>query len=287
MFTSKISSLLVLSVLFSSSLRLSIAVEALPPTGGCNLGDICLNPTACPIMQEDPPDEYDVLFCTNVGRFNVHVTTAWAPPFAKRFWQLSRLKYMEGGRFYRVCSVDFSNNATKRDPFVIQFGLRGDPEVDSCWQNNLTSNAPGGPVVPPGNQRGYVSFSMDSQLNKTVETPYCQYPEKTPYCAIGFSQEIFINLGNNSKLDAPGFSVFGKIDDTGMRTVDRIYKWYGDVTDLCPDGSTDVFCNGLGADCKGVNYTRLATPEIGGEPYLMEYFPKLTYIRYVETNVTK
>lgn len=218
----------------------------------------------------------------------IHVTTAWAPPCAKRFWQISRLKYKEGGSFYRVCSVDFSDNSTKRDPFVIQFGLLGDPEVDSCWQNNMTSTEAGGPVVSLGKQRGYVSFSMNAQLNKTEETPFCQYPDKAAYCAIGLSQEIFMNLGNNSKLGAPGFSILGKIDDVGMRAVDTIYKWHGDVAGLCGEGSTDVFCNGLklGADGKGVNLSRPAMSGIGGEPYLKKYFPDLTYIRYVETNAT-
>ena len=141
-------------------------------------------------------------------------------------------------------------------------------------------------MVPPGNQRGYVSFSMNSQPNKTDQTPYCQYPEHASYCTIGFSNEIFINLGNNSKLDGPGFSIFGRVDDVGMKTVDRIWKWYGEVQSLCKDGSRDPFCRGYGANNKGVDDYQMEDEQGGGLPYLKSTYPKLSYIRYVNATAS-
>jgi hypothetical protein len=65
----------------------------------------------------------------------------------------------QGASFYRV---DYINASTS---FVVQFGYRGDPTVDACWDQNLTSNTTWS-VHPPGNQRGAVAFSMNA-INNT------------------------------------------------------------------------------------------------------------------------
>jgi hypothetical protein len=153
--------------------------------------------------------------------------------------------------------------------------------VDDCWDDKLTSNA-SAPVVPPGNQRGYVSFSMGAIENKTDQTPYCTYP-KAPYCAIGFSTNIFINLGNNSRLDGPGFPIFGRIPVEDMAVVDRIYGGYGEVTQLCPVNGTSPFCNGFGSACRGVNMDQfLARTGLNGNGYLRREKPLLSYIHKME-----
>jgi hypothetical protein len=129
----------------------------------------------------------------------------------------------------------------------LRFGYNGVPEIDNCWDNKMTSNATA-PVISPGNVRGYVSFSMGAIENKTDQTPYCTYPVAS-YCALGFSQNIFINLNNNTRLDGPGFAIFGVVPAADMAVVDRIYGGYGEVQELCPAGSNSTYCNGYG-ECR-------------------------------------
>uniref|UniRef100_A0A383V8N9 Uncharacterized protein n=1 Tax=Tetradesmus obliquus TaxID=3088 RepID=A0A383V8N9_TETOB len=246
----------------------------------CGLLEVCNNPAACPIMRETPPEQFTVRFKTNVGSFRMRVTTAWAPPFATRMWQLARLRYMDGARFYRVVRDNFNPAVPHKPPFVIQFGYNGVPEIDNCWDNKMTSNDTA-PVVPPGNLRGYVSFSMGAVETKTDQTPYCTYPIAS-YCAIGFSQNIFINLANNTRLDGPGFAIFGVVPAEDMSVVDRIYGGYGEVTELCPAGSNSTYCNGYGDSNQGVSMDRLVNPTDGGNRYLITRKPLLSYIRSME-----
>eukprot|EP00775_Hariotina_reticulata_P009824 gene9824-9982_t len=211
----------------------------------------------------------------------IKVVTAWAPPLATRMWQLARLGYMDGARLYRVARENFNPQLPPKAPFVIQFGYRGNPSVDNCWDNKLTSNA-SAHVVPPGNQRGYVSFSMGAIESKTDQTPYCTYPQ-APYCAIGFSTNIFINLGNNSRLDGPAFPIFGRVPREDMAVVDMIYGGYGEVTQLCPVNGTSQFCNGFGSACRGVDMDRLlARTGLSGNNYLKAEKPLLSFIHKME-----
>ncbi len=166
--------------------------------------------------------------------------TAWAPPFAQRFWQVRSSSSLppfsptppichaalhaglhEGRKLLprrfqgallcrhlpyllRLLSKrplppqDFnaSRGGPVKPPFVVQFGYRGDPTVDNCWDDKMTSNETA-PVVAPGNLRGYLSMSMGALLNKTAQTPYCA--EGASYCALGFSTNVFINYANNSR----------------------------------------------------------------------------------------
>lgn len=183
---------------------------------------------------------------------------------------------MTGGRFFRVTAIDFSPSAVKKPPFVVQFGYRGDPAVDKCWQDALTSNATA-PVVAPGNVRGTVSFAMNALPNKTEQTPYCE--PGAQYCALGFSNNIFINLGNNSRLNAPGFAIFGSVSAPGMAVVDALYARYGDVRELCGVNSTDVYCNGFGPACQGVSVDRLLSE---GNAYLTRERPLLDAVSRTE-----
>lgn len=138
------------------------------------------------------------------------------------------------------------------------------------------------PVVAPGNQRGYVSFAMGGLDNKTSQTPYCTYPNAA-YCALGFSTNIFINLADNSRLDGPGFAIFGKVPDDDMTVVDRIYGGYGEVPDLCPAGANSTYCNGFGDSCQGVSFDRLLSENgDGGNDYLRAEKPLLSYIHSME-----
>lgn len=240
----------------------------------CDLAAVCKNPARCAVLAERPPDVFDVVFETTAGSFTIRTTTAWAPPFATRFWHLSRLRYMQGARFYRV---DYVNPAKS---WVVQFGYRGEPNIDQCWDAKLSSNATWS-VHLPGNIRSTVAFSMDA-VNQSHRNPNCTAED---YCAQGFSTNIYINYANNSRLDAHGFAVFGVVLPPGMSVVDKLYSGYGEVCDLCPVNGMgnhyDQFCKGFGRDCKGVNMTRLVSE---GEPYLKASKPRLD--RIISTQIT-
>jgi len=245
----------------------------------CDLLSACEAPSSCALMSEEPPEEFDVTLETTAGSFTIRTVTSWAPPFATRFWRLSRLGYMNGASFYRVDRVD-RNDA--RDAWVVQFGYRGSPAVDQCWDRLQTSKATWS-VHPSGNVRGSVSFSMDA-VNNTGGNPNCTSAD---YCAQGFSTNIFINYANNSRLDAHGFSVFGSVLESGMEVVDRLYAGYGEVADLCTargasaSAAGDRFCKGYGADCPGVNMSRLVTE---GDSYIQKEQPLLDRITSTRTD---
>ena len=202
------------------------------------------------------------------------MVTAWAPPYARRAWQLSRLGYWRAARFFRVDYVDTTGAAPPKPPFVVQFGYSGDAPADACWDADMVSNDTSA-VRPPGNVRGYVAFSMGAVDNGPGRPPHCD--PAAPYCALGFTTNIFVNMANNTRLDAPGFAPFGRVAGDGMAVVDKLYSGYGEVADLCGEGSTDSYCVGYGAACKGVNMSRLTDPQLGGNKNLKKQFKKLSF----------
>jgi peptidyl-prolyl cis-trans isomerase A (cyclophilin A) len=72
---------------------------------------------------------------------------------------------------------------------------------------------------------------------------------------------MFINFGDNSRLDGMGFTPFGKVVE-GMANVNKIYKGYGEGA---PRG-------------RGPGQGRVQSQ---GNAYLKKDFPKLTYIKSV------
>lgn len=143
------------------------------------------------------PAEYDVKFVTTAGEFTVHVTRAWAPNGADRFYNLVRHHYYDGASFFRVLSG-----------FMAQFGLSAYPEVSNVWE---TANIKDDPVTQH-NQRGYITFATAGPNTRTTQ--------------------VFINYANNQALDKMGFSPFGQVSE-GMEVVNKLYSGYGEGA---PDG---------------------------------------------------
>jgi len=143
------------------------------------------------------PAEFDVQFVTTAGEFTMHVTRAWAPNGADRFYNLVRHHFYDGAAFFRVLPG-----------FMAQFGLSAYPQVSRAWENaNIKDDK-----VTQSNKRGYVSFAMAGPNTRTTQ--------------------IFINFGNNGNLDSSGFAPFGMVT-VGMDTVDKLYSGYGEGA---PDG---------------------------------------------------
>src|SRR6185437_11646560 len=140
------------------------------------------------------PDKFKAKFVTTKGDFVIEVTRSFAPNGADRFYNLVKLGFYDGVRFYRAV-----------DGFMVQFGINPDPAVNGAWYN---AYIPDDPVVK-SNTRGFVTFAMAGKGTRTTQ--------------------IFINfVDKNARLDKTGFAPFGQVVE-GMKVVDSLYKGYGEM----------------------------------------------------------
>jgi peptidyl-prolyl cis-trans isomerase A (cyclophilin A) len=138
------------------------------------------------------PEEFHVRFVTSKGPFTVKVTRAWAPNGADRFYNLVRNRFYDGASFFRVVQG-----------FVVQFGLSAHPEVSKAWREARIQDDP----VVQSNKKGFVTYAMAGANTRTTQ--------------------LFINLVDNTRLDAMGFAPFGEVT-SGMEVVEQLYSGYGD-----------------------------------------------------------
>ena len=136
---------------------------------------------------------------------------------------LVRHGFYDGARFFRVLPG-----------FVVQFGLPGDPALTEIWSERRIEDDP----VVESNVEGYVSFATAGPGTRTAQ--------------------VFINLADNSRLDAMGFAPFARIVG-GMDIVGRLYAGYGEGA---PQG-------------RGPSQDRIQEE---GNRYLEAEFPELDYI---------
>ena len=176
-----------------------------------------MNPTA-PEMTQTAPATYRVKFETTKGDFVVEVTRAWAPNGADRFYNLVRNGFYDEARLFRVI-----------EGFMAQFGIHGDPQVSARWRGASIPDDP----VKQSNLRGYVTYAKGGPNSRTTQ--------------------MFINFGNNARLDADGFPPIGRVVQ-GMEVVDQIYTGYGEQP----------------------NQGRI---QMQGNAYLTQSFPNLDYIK--------
>jgi peptidyl-prolyl cis-trans isomerase A (cyclophilin A) len=146
-------------------------------------------------LRAHAPAHYDVLFKTTAGAFTVRVTRAWAPLGADRFYNLVQHHYYDGTSFFRVVPG-----------FVVQFGLSGNPALNAIWPNARIADDP----VTQHNVPGTLTFADSGPNSRTTQ--------------------LFINLGDDTRLDAMGFAPFGQVV-SGMDAVKRIYAGYGETPD--------------------------------------------------------
>lgn len=179
-----------------------------------------LNPSA-PEMNETAPATFRTRFETSKGSFTIEVTRAWAPNGADRFYNLVKNGFYDEARFFRVIPE-----------FVVQFGINGDPQVSARWRGATIQDDP----VTQRNQRGTVTFAKTRAPNSRTT-------------------QLFINLGNNTNLDATGFAPFGRVVE-GMAVVDGINSEYGDA----PSGQQAMI-------------------QQQGNAFLAQQYPNLDYIR--------
>jgi peptidyl-prolyl cis-trans isomerase A (cyclophilin A) len=221
-----------MSKLFRFWLTIPILVFAVGCGSGTQYGPGSANgedvPTAPPLKNRKAavtsPERFDVKFQTSKGDFVVEVTRSWSPKGADQFYEAVQSGFYDDCRFFRVISG-----------FMAQFGINGDPKIQAKWREKRIQDEP----VIKSNKRGYLTFATGGAHSRTTQ--------------------LFINLGDNSRLDRMSFPPFGRVIE-GMDVVDSLYAGYG-------EGAP----NGRGPTQRAIQ-TR-------GNAYLDRDFPKLDFIK--------
>jgi len=147
------------------------------------------NPAA---LTAQAPANFKVNFDTSKGKFVVDVHRDWAPNGADRLFNLVSNGFYDDCRFFRVV-----------EGFMVQFGINGNPAIQSAWKNaDLKDDPP-----KQSNKRGTVTFATAGPNSRTTQ--------------------LFISFGDNSGLDKQGFTPVGEVT-SGMDIVDALYKGYGE-----------------------------------------------------------
>lgn len=147
------------------------------------------NPAA---LNEQAPATFKANLDTSKGQIVIDVHRDWAPVGADRFYNLVKNGFYDDIRFFRVI-----------DGFMAQFGIHGNPAVQTAWRNAQIKDDP----VKQSNKRGFVVFATAGPNTRTTQ--------------------LFINFGDNVSLDRQGFAPFGEVTK-GMDVVDKIYSGYGE-----------------------------------------------------------
>lgn len=146
------------------------------------------------LVPERSPDSYRVRFETSKGPFVILVKRSLAPRGADRFYELVRIGYFTGVRFFRMVPN-----------FIVQFGIHGDPAVNALWDTAAIPDDP----IRSSNADGTIAFAASGANTRATQ--------------------LFISTANNArKLDGQRlFSPFGTVVD-GMSVVRALNAEYGE-----------------------------------------------------------
>ncbi|MFQ5654263.1 MAG: peptidylprolyl isomerase [Planctomycetota bacterium] len=201
-----------------------------PPTSQPRKGDekkmpkphpALLNPS---LAKETAPKTFKVKFATTKGDIVIEAHREWAPKGADRFFNLVKIGYFNDLAFFRVIKG-----------FMAQFGIHGEGKVNAKWRLARIPDD----KVKQSNTRGMISFATSGPNSRTTQ--------------------LFINYGDNARLDGMGFSPFARVVK-GIEVVDKLYSGYGEGA---PRG-------------RGPAQGSIQT---NGNEYLKNNFPKLDYIK--------
>jgi peptidyl-prolyl cis-trans isomerase A (cyclophilin A) len=146
-------------------------------------------------LTEKAPDTFKARLDTSKGVIVIEVHRDWAPLGADRFYNLVKNGFYDGCRFFRVING-----------FMAQFGVNGDPSINTAWRGANLRDDP----VKQSNKRGFVSYGNAGPNSRTTQ--------------------LFIGYKDNSYLDASAFAPFGQVV-SGMEAADMLFSGYGDMPD--------------------------------------------------------
>ncbi len=142
---------------------------------------------------EVAPDSYKVKVETTQGSFVIEVTRDWAPNGADRFYNLVKRGYFNEIAIFRAI-----------DGFMFQFGIHGDAKLNKIWSEAKIKDDPN---TEHANVAGTITFATSGPNSRTVQ--------------------LFVNLGDNSRLDEMGFTPFGKVIED-VAVLGKINMEYGE-----------------------------------------------------------
>ena len=172
--------------------RIAFFLLAVAATVACG-GAAPPNPSLVAAMPEHrAPDTFRVELTTLRGPIVIESYRAWAPSGVDRFHYLASIGFFDRQKFFRVIPN-----------FVAQFGYHGDSAVNAAWRERTIPDDP----VTQANAEGTVTFAMSGPNTRTTH--------------------LFINLRDNSRLDAMGFAPIGRVV-TGLNAAKQLYGGYGD-----------------------------------------------------------
>ncbi|MGA2117111.1 MAG: peptidylprolyl isomerase [Bryobacteraceae bacterium] len=171
------------------------------------------------------PDVFKIKLDTSKGPVVIEIHRDWAPIGADHLYDLVKHGYYDGARFFRVLPG-----------FMAQFGIAADPAVSKKWADARIPDDP----VTQHNTAGMLTYAKTNEPNSR-------------------STQLFINMADNSRLDAQGFSPLGTVI-SGMDAVMSFYSGYG-------EGAP----SGAGPDQQTITDQ--------GNVYLQGHFPLLDFIK--------
>ena len=171
------------------ALAVAVLVTACKKDGGGGGAASLSDPSK---LTETAPATYKAKFVTTQGEFVIEVQRELAPNGADRFYNLVKNGYYDDTAFFRVV-----------DGFMVQFGISGNPNLNSVWRSARIPDDP----VKEKNARGMITFATSGPNSRTTQ--------------------VFINFADNFNLDQMGFAPFGKVV-SGMDVVEKLYKGYGE-----------------------------------------------------------
>ncbi len=139
--------------------------------------------------------DYRVTFDCSNGEIVLEINVELAPLGAVQFRKAVEDGVYDGARFFRVIPG-----------FMAQFGIPGDPKKAAKWKSSTIKDDP----VKASNTRGTMSFATSGPDSRTTQ--------------------VFINYGDNARLDGMGFAPFAKVVK-GMNVIDAIYSRHRESPD--------------------------------------------------------
>ena len=119
--------------------------------------------------------------------FSIAVHAAWAPVGAGRFLELVDAGHFDDCAFFRVI-----------DRFMAQVGISGNVTRQGAWRERAIADETTPAARRASNTRGRVTFAHAGPNSR--------------------STQLFINFGNNARLDRENFPPFGEIDANVLAT---------------------------------------------------------------------
>jgi peptidyl-prolyl cis-trans isomerase A (cyclophilin A) len=155
---------------------------------------------ACSILQATCANGGIVRFQTSVGNVDVRLFDNLTPNSVDNFLGYVTTDRYDGTFIHRVPQTLNAQQQRVSSHFVVQGG--GFKMNANIFQaSGITTDPPIADEFHLSNIRGTLSFAKNN---------------------LGATSQWFFNIGNNSFLDAQGFTVFGRVVGNGMQVVDQI-----------------------------------------------------------------